>query len=141
MFALVDFAARKGLADPSAKNSLKQHARQAGVRGETYAYWYHRQHGYILIAHKFTLPGVNGEIEMIRYDRPILAFVKVKTRWATEPGQPKPEEAVDWYKRRNLVRMARQFHRVRRIESASCRIDVMVIEARPGARPEVRLQK
>jgi hypothetical protein len=45
MFAIVDFAARKGLADSSAKNSLKQQARQTGVRGETYAYWYLRRHG------------------------------------------------------------------------------------------------
>ena len=85
------------------------------------------------------MPGVNGEIELIGTDEPVLAFVKVKTRWATEPGQPKPEEAVDWYKRSNLVRMARQFLRVRRIESASGRFDVMVIEARAGVRPEVRL--
>jgi Holliday junction resolvase-like predicted endonuclease len=87
------------------------------------------------------LPGVKGEIEMIGYDGPVLAFVEARTRLATEPGQPKLEEAVDCYKRDNLVPMAQQFFPVRRIESASCRFDVMAIETRPGARPEVRLQE
>jgi Holliday junction resolvase-like predicted endonuclease len=87
------------------------------------------------------LPGVKGEIELIGYDEPVLAFVEARTRLATKPGQPKLEEAVDCYKRRNLVPMARQFFPVRRFESASCRFDVMAIETRPGARPEVWLQE
>src|SRR5262250_169400 len=52
MFAIVDFAARKGLADPTADDSAKQRARQTGIRGETYAYWYLRRHGYLLVARR-----------------------------------------------------------------------------------------
>lgn len=84
---------------------------------------------------------------MIGYDGNVLAFVEVKTRSTKEKGldpstaQPRREEAVNWGKRRNLTRMAWQFLRARRSDSADCRFDVMAIENRSGARPEVRLHK
>ena len=145
MFAILDFAARKGLAeantgDPSAA-SAKKRARKTGVRGETYAYWYLRRHGYVLVARNYTSPGIKGEIDMIGYDGPVLAFVEVKTRSATERDQPKPEEAVNAEKRRYLARVARQFVRARRMESAPVRFDVLAIETAAGARPEIRLHK
>jgi putative endonuclease len=141
MFAAVNFAARKGLADAPGEESAKQRARRTGVRGETYAYWYLRRHGYILVARNYTAPGLKGEIDMVGYDGSVLAFVEVKTRSASDPNQPKPEDAVNWEKRRNLTRMARQFLRARRVDEASCRFDVLAIETQPGARPQVRLHK
>lgn len=146
MFAFVNFAARKGLTDAGADATAKQRARRTGIRGETYAYWYLRRHGYVLVARNFRSPGIKGEIDMVGYDGDVLAFVEVKTRAAAEGNepsnpQPRPEDAVNWEKRRNLARMARQFLRARRIESASCRFDVMAIESRTGSRPQVRLHK
>jgi putative endonuclease len=141
----VDFKARKGLAEPAAEDhdesSRKQRAQQTGVRGETYAYWYLRRHGYVLVARNYTFPGIKGEIDMVGYDGPVLAFVEVKTRSATDPGQPRPEEAVNAEKRHHLGRMAQQFLRTRRVGSAPHRFDVLAIETRAGARPEVRLHK
>jgi putative endonuclease len=163
MFAIINFAARKGLgATPSvhassaqapsnaAGDPAKHRARQTGVRGETYAYWYLRRHGYILIARNFTSPGIKGEIDMVGYDGQTLAFVEVKTRTVTDPAtslqssRPVPltsQEAVNWEKRRNLTRMAGQFLRARHIEKAACRLDVLAIETRPGQKPVVRLHK
>jgi putative endonuclease len=141
MFAVVDFAARKGLADASAEDSAKERARQTGVRGETYAYWYLRRHGYIVVARNYAAPGIKGEIDMVGYDGSILAFVEVKTRSASDPNQPKPEEAVNWEKRRNLTRMARQFLRARHVDEEACRFDVLAIETKPGAKPTIRLHK
>jgi putative endonuclease len=141
MFAAVDFAARKGLADMGGEDSAKEQARRTGVRGETYAYWYLRRHGYILVARNYTAPGIKGEIDMVGYDGPVLAFVEVKTRSASDPAQPRPEEAVNWEKRRNLSRMARQFLRARHVDEASSRFDVLAIETKPGARPTIRLHK
>lgn len=156
IFSIVDFGARKGLSAPPAAGaptdaelSAKLRARQTGVRGETYAYWYLRRHGYTLIARNFTVHGIKGEIDMVGYDGSVLAFVEVKTR--TMPDAPAtaspqtiqrtPEDAVNWEKRRNVSRMARQFLRARDIESAECRFDVLAIETRAGAKPLVRLHK
>lgn len=145
MFAVVDFAARKGLADANVANSAdsspKQQARRTGVRGETYAYWYLRRHGYVLVARNYTSPGIKGELDMVGYDGPVLAFVEVKTRAVSGREQPTPEEAVTADKRRFIVRMARQFLRTRRAETAPHRFDVLAIETRAGARPTVRLHK
>lgn len=145
MFSIVNFAARKGLADSVSENtaddSPKQRARRTGLRGETYAYWYLRRHGYVLVARNYTLPGIKGEIDMIGYDGPVLAFVEVKTRDASQPDQPDPEHAVTAEKSRHLARVARQFLRSRKAESTSWRFDVVAIETCAGKRPEVRLHK
>jgi putative endonuclease len=145
MFSIVNFAARKGLAESGAGNpsepSPKERARRTGLRGETYAYWYLRRHGYVFVARNYSSPGIKGEIDMIGYDGPVLAFVEVKTRDATEPDRPDPEQAVNAEKRHHLARVARQFLRSRRAESGSWRFDVVAIETRAGKRPEVRLHK
>ena len=72
----------------------KLQARRTGVRGETYAYWYLRRHGYVLVARNFTSPGMKGEIDMVGYDGPVLAFVEVKTRSATlaSPAGRRPKK-------------------------------------------------
>ena len=139
MFALVDLAAKKGLA--AQDGSARRAAKRTGVRGETYAYWYLRRHGYVLLARNYTVPGIKGEIDLVGYDGSVLAFVEVKTRAHTGEEAPKPEEAVNRDKRRNLVRMARQFLAARRMDSASCRFDILAIESRPGSKPVVRLHK
>lgn len=143
IFGLVHFASRNGLSDPSESPDAKARARQTGVRGETYAYWYLRRHGYIFIARNYTVPGIKGEIDLVGYDGPALAFVEVKTRTMDPQNPPlaKPEDAVTFEKRRNLSRMARQFLAERRIPEAHCRFDVLGIETTPGQPPTVRLLK
>jgi len=62
IFQIVHWAARKGLRDDhddafnqdDAVTQRKHAARRAGVRGETYAYWYLRRHGYFFIARNYT---------------------------------------------------------------------------------------
>jgi len=139
IFGLVNFAARKGLRNDAA--SARQQARQTGIRGETYAYWFLRRHGYIMIARNFIVPGIKGEIDLVGYDGPVLAFIEVKTRAAASEEFGKPEEAVTTEKRRHLSRMARHFLAERRIAEATCRFDVLAIESRPGRRPVVRLHR
>jgi putative endonuclease len=143
MFGMVNWAARKGLAseEPSARAAERTQAQATGIRGETLAYWYLRRRGYIMIARNFTAPGFKGELDLVGYDGPVLAFVEVKTRTGTEKEFGKPEDAVTPDKRRHLSRMARQFLAERRIPEAQCRFDVLAIESRPGARPTVRLHK
>jgi putative endonuclease len=145
MFAMVGFAARKGLSDASSESELeepsRQRARRTGVRGETYAYWYLRRHRYVMVARNYTAPGLKGEIDMIGYDGPVLAFVEVKTRASAGPERPRPEEAVNAEKERHLVRMAGHFLRARKLDGVPHRFDVVAIESRTGARPVLRLHK
>lgn len=148
MFGVVNFAARKGLAAPAfegqARDSTKLRARITGMRGETYAYWYLRSKGYLMVARNYTVPGLKGEIDMAGYDGRVLAFVEVKTRSTPKEGaqmRPAPEEAVNWEKRRNVGRMARQFLRARQMETEPYRFDVLAIETQAGQPPEVRLHK
>ncbi len=149
VFGIVNWAARKGLAEEGGASAAgaaaraKDAARRTGVRGETFAYWYLRRRGYTIIARNFMAPGMKGEIDLAGYDGKVLAFVEVKTRTLAdeEKSRARPEEAVTPEKRRNLVRIARMFLAEWRIKEATCRFDVLAIESRAGAAPVVRLHK
>ena len=145
MFGLVNWAARKGLAEssvPQARTAAAgRKARRTGVRGETYAYWYLRRNGYVMIARNFTYRGVKGEIDLVGYDGETLAFVEVKTRTSTSGDFGSPEDAVTAGKQQHLSRMARQFVREYRASGAPFRFDILAIEAPRGQRPVVRLHK
>jgi len=144
IFGMVAWAARNGLA-PQSPSSDNDHHRQPrhlmGVRGETFAYWYLRRHGYVMVCRNFRAPGVKGEIDLVGFDGPVLAFIEVKTR-TSKPGPASlPEDAITADKRRFLARMARQFLIDRRLVGVSWRFDVLAIESRAGNRPVVRLHK
>jgi putative endonuclease len=140
-FSILNFAAGKGFAGDSVDSSAKQLALKAGLRGETFGYWYLRREGYIVIARNFTIAGIKGELDIVAYDGAVLAFVEVKTRAKAEPGQPTPEDAINLEKRRNLARMARQFLRARRLENIPWKFDVLAIETTVGQKPIVHLYK
>lgn len=141
IFALVHFASRRGLSESRADETEKEKARRTGMRGETYAYWYLRRHGYVFVARNYRTPETKGEIDMIGYDGPVLAFVEVKTRSGTEENPGRPEEAVTPEKQKHVARMARRFMTERRASGSSWRFDVVAIEMRPGQAPLVRLHK
>jgi putative endonuclease len=159
MFGMVNLAARRGLSEEAsaegtdstsdaspaaAAKAGKDAARRTGVRGETYAYWYLRRRGYVIVSRNFTVPGMKGEIDLAGYDGKVLAFVEVKTRsMDSEKGDGLclPEDAITPNKKRALARMARMFMTEWRIPNAPCRFDVLAIESRAGLRPVVRLHK
>jgi len=145
MFGLVNFAARKGISDAESaaapRESKKMRARRTGVRGETFAYWYLRRHGYVFVARNYKVPGMKGEIDLIGYDGEILAFVEVKTRSCDDKDAGLPEDAVNKAKRHVISRMARAFLRTTRTHREIYRFDILAIESRRGKRPVVRLHK
>jgi putative endonuclease len=143
IFGMVNWAARKGLAGtpPSDSREGRQSPHLMGVRGETFAYWYLRRHGYVMICRNFRAPGIKGEIDLIGFDGQILAFVEVKTRTSKPVPSRLPEDAVTTDKRRFLARMARQFLSERRLKDVNWRYDVLAIESPYGNRPIVRLHK
>jgi len=145
MFGLVNFAARKGISDdrsdiaPSARKSTAAHT--TGVRGETFAYWYLRRHGYIIVARNYKVPGMKGEIDLVGFDGEILAFIEVKTRSRDDEAAGLPEDAVNKAKRRVVSRMARAFLKSTRAAGTIYRFDILAIESRRGRPPVVRLHK
>src|SRR4029077_15925678 len=132
IFGLVGWAARNGLATQSASSDgeLRQSRRVMGVRGETFAYWYLRRHGYVIVCRNFRAPGVKGEIDLVGFDGPVLAFVEVKTRTSKPDAASLPEDAITVDKRRFLARTARQFLIDRRLDGVNWRFDVLAIESR-----------
>lgn len=145
MFGLVNFAARKGISHASADQpslaARKRGANVTGVRGETFAYWYLRRHGYIIVARNYKIPGMKGEIDLVGYDGEILAFIEVKTRSRENETAGLPEDAVNHAKRRVISRMARSFLKNTRSHKSIYRFDILAIESRRGRPPVVRLHK
>jgi putative endonuclease len=143
VFGVVGWRARNGLRDVNAPaaETAKQRARKTGIRGETYAYWYLRRQGYIMIGRNFMVRGWKGEIDLIGYDGETLAFVEVKTRSSANREFGSAEDAVTQEKQRHLARIARQFLREYRAQNVPFRFDVLAIESPSGARPMVRLHK
>lgn len=132
VFAALRWRARRGLLDE------QEAPRRVGVQGETYAYWYLRRLGYVMIARNVSFPGLPGEIDLVGYDGPVLVFIEVKTRRA---GQAAPEEAVTEAKQEALRRVARAFLRQRRLRGVPWRFDVVGLAVQPGRAPEVRLHR
>ena len=166
MFGIVNMRARRGLSSPEPEASrarekggdavsadeknlaMNRAARRTGVRGETFAYWYLRKNGYVIVSRNFMVPGMKGEIDLAGYDGKVLAFIEVKTRTSdadetVKPGERKilPEDAMNAGKRHSLVRIARMFMTEWRIKDGACRFDMLAIESQPGKTPVVRLHK
>src|ERR1700678_1883539 len=166
MFGIVNMRARRGLS-PQDKDDLRaskiradttsademnlavnRAARRTGVRGETFAYWYLRKNGYVIVSRNFMVPGMKGEIDLAGYDGKVLAFIEVKTRTSdadeiVKQGERKvlPEDAMTAGKRHSIVRMAKMFMAEWRLKNCDCRFDVLAIESQPGSFPVVRLHK
>ena len=144
VFSLVEWAARNGFSPepaPAGSDRLQQRRHLTGIRGETFAYWYLRRHGYVIVGRNFRAGGLKGEIDLIGFDGAILAFIEVKTRTSKPGFSALPEDAITADKRRFLARMARRFLTERKLSGTDWRFDVLAIESQTGKRPLVRLHK
>jgi putative endonuclease len=144
IFGLVEWAARNGFAPEAAAGEAdrpRQTRRLIGIRGETFAYWYLRRHGYVIIARNFRASGLKGEVDLVGFDRETLAFIEVKTR-TSKPGiSALPEDAITADKRRFVARTARRFLAERKLADVNWRYDVLAIQCPAGNPPAVRLHK
>jgi putative endonuclease len=143
MFQAVHWAARRGLReeDSFSSDAKKLEARRTGIRGETYAYWYLRRHGYIFVARNYTSRGVKGEIDLVGYDGKTLAFVEVRTRTIREGLPGLPELNVTGEKQHLVVRTAQRFLAERHVGECPSRFDIMAIDNCLGRPPVVRLHR
>ncbi len=108
-----------------------------GERGETLAYWFLRQAGYIVVARNRR--GRAGEVDMVARDGPVLAFVEVKTRTSEEAGPP--ESAVTRAQQKRIAKAAREHMRKMKRRPAAYRFDIVSVFCDASAGLQVRLTK
>jgi putative endonuclease len=85
--------------------------------------------GFRTLARNFTCKG--GEIDLVCQDGEVLVFVEVRGRASTSHGHP--EETVDRWKQRRIVRAAITYLLRNGLGEPTCRFDVIGIDE-TGAR-------
>ena len=142
-YAWVKWESRYGLREvaPAGEEDRKQESLRVGVRGETYAYWYLRRHGYVFIAKNYEPAREKGELDLVGFDGDTLAFVEVRTRAVVKGKLALPELSISREKHQLLVRTAHAFLRERHVKKCPVRFDVVAIDNTPGKPPVVRLHK
>ncbi len=123
-----------GAASPHANEHLK-----TGERGETLAYWYLRRAGYTIVARNRRSRAGSGEVDLIGWDGPVLAFVEVKTRTSAETGPP--EMAVSRGKQKRIGKAAQDYLRRLKKRNVNYRFDIASVAWNPEAGLQVRLIK
>lgn len=108
-----------------------------GKRGENLAYWYLRQAGYKIVARNRRVRG--GELDLVGWDGPVLAFVEVKTRTSGMAGPP--ETAVNRGKQKKIIRAANEYMRPLQRKSLTYRFDITSVAWDPEAGFQVSLIK
>ncbi len=112
---------------------------KTGNRGETLAYWYLRQAGYNVVARNQRARSGMGEVDLIGWDGPTLAFVEVKARTSDQAGPP--EMAVTRAKQKRVAKAANEYLRRLKSKPASYRFDIVSVFWDPLAGLRVRLIK
>lgn len=110
---------------------------EIGERGETLAYWFLRQAGYTIVARNRQTRA--GEVDLIGWDGPILAFVEVKTRSSEVAGPP--EVAVSRAQQKRIAKAAREHLRRLPRPPAAYRFDIVSLLWEPETGYQVRLIK
>ena len=126
-------------ARPAPKGRAKERPAHliTGERGETLAYWYLRQAGYTMVARNRRARA--GEVDLVGWDGPILAFVEVKTRTSDAAGPP--EAAVSRGQQKRIARAAREHLRRLKRKPAGYRFDIVSVFWDEQAGYQVRLIK
>ena len=143
-YRVVRWKSRHGLQDENeeADSASRTKKQRTGVRGETFAYWYLRNLGYIFIARNYApRGGAKGELDLVAYDAETLVFVEVRTRTVGSQLAALPELSITAQKQHVVARTAQRFLAERHVQDTPLRFDVLAIDNIPGSPPEVRLHK
>jgi putative endonuclease len=151
------FRVSRLLTDFAAKRNPKSSKLVLGKWGEEQARREIEASGHRIVASGFTAPiatsrrgrsgrpgrRITAEIDLIAYDETVspaqLVFVEVKTRSHTDLAMP--EAAVDQRKQRRLIRAARVYRRLLRIEDEPFRFDVITVVRIDEGRPVITVFK
>ena len=114
---------------------------QTGLEGESEAYFYLLQKGYLVVATRWSAGNIPGDIDIVAWKDQLLCFIEVKARTARD--MTPAEVAVDMHKRRILRRLARRYlYQLPQSSNAQpvlpqVRFDVIGVYLLPGAKPEI----
>lgn len=141
IYRAISWAARHGLRDDadSSPEKKKHEARRTGLSGETFAFWYLRKHGYVIVARNYMPRSGRGELDLVGFAGETLAFVEVRTPPVRDELTAIPELSIAPDKRHVLIRSAKRFLTERHVRECPCRFDVLAIDNLPGQPPVVRL--
>ncbi len=131
--------ARVGRRGEDAPADAKTRHLKVGARGETLAYWYLRQAGYAIVARNRRPHGRRGELDMVGWDGPVLAFVEVKTRTGEAAGPP--EMAVSYDQQKRIFKSAWEYMRRLKRQPAAYRFDIASVLWDPARGYHVRVIK
>jgi putative endonuclease len=104
-----------------------------GQWGEATAAGYLAKHGYTLLERNYHT--AHGEIDIVASKAGVLTFVEVKTR--SSHSFAYPEDSVTRRKQAHLLSAAAEYLQAHPESSESWQFDVIAIERRPGASPEI----
>ena len=111
-------------------------AHLTGIEGEEAAYFYLRRKGYTVVARRWSVGNVPGDLDLIAWQGPLLCFFEVKTRTARDLMPA--EKSVDSHKRNILRRLASQYVRQLPGETApQARFDIISAYLVPGQEQEI----
>lgn len=111
---------------------------KTGTRGEEEAYFHLRRQGYVIVARNYRSARCRSELDLVGWDGETLCFIEVKTR--SSRGLMPAEAAVDYEKRCDLSRVAREF--LRKIGGKPAyRFDVVSVYLEPEESAEIVLFK
>ena len=133
----------------SQKNSDQSlsNSRKVGQIGEELAARFLERNGYRLVLANYKVPvgrnrlgvSVTGEIDLIALDEDVLCFIEVKTRSSDQFASPLA--AVDLRKQRQIIRTARVYRKIFRLNNIKFRYDVVSIVLVEKSRPKIELFK
>ncbi len=103
--------------------------RETGRRGERLAYWFLRRAGYVVVGRNLRLRPGSGELDLVAWDGPVLAFVEVKTRTGEESGPP--ETALGPRQQERIVRAAHDYLTRLKRKAVNYRFDIVSVGWNP----------
>jgi putative endonuclease len=98
---------------------------ETGRCGERLAYWYLRRAGYIVVARNLRARAGSGELDLVAWEGPILAFVEVKTR--TSGTADPPGTAVSFEQQKRIAAAAQLYIRGLKQKAVNYRFDVVTV--------------
>jgi putative endonuclease len=104
-----------------------------GRRSELLAIDHLRSAGYRIVTSCYRTK--RGEVDIIAWEGPFLAFIEVKARQNPDP----PEDAVSFNKRQRIIRAAHHYISRYRLHDSPYRFDIVAVTILPHSKPQFRL--